>query len=292
MPDKKFNVVFSGKMAAGSKPPEVLQRLRSVLGLEDAQVRELFKTGAGTVVLKELDGNQAYSKRDELKEAGVICDVREVAVPAPLESSFSDMQFISQPRPQERQRPQDLKPSWQAPVMPQQQSSGIVSLVFKVVLLAAVAGGGWWIYQTWFAPPTPAFSAYASYSEALVRGQYQKAVDESTGAARGYADSFVQMMKPNTMKIYGKEFSMSPPSVSSIAGDVAWIKRKKKSEKKKTDSAVELQVEQTVCRIPPGVASAMCKWPVTFQHDAVLERVGETWMVSEFKEVRLTPMDK
>ena len=45
------------------------------------------------------------------------------------------------------------------------------------------------------------------------------------------------------------------------------IKGLKKLEKKKSEAVIELQVEQTTCRIPPGVASAVCKWPVTFQHD-------------------------
>jgi hypothetical protein len=92
------------------------------------------------------------------------------------------------------------------------------------------------------------------------------------------------------MKVYGKEYSMSPPSVSSIAGDISWIKRKRKGEKKKTDgSAVLLEVEQTVCRIPPGVASALCKWPVTFRHEVELLQKEGVWKVTEFKEERLTP---
>jgi len=174
----------------------------------------------------------------------------------------------------------------------QQQSPGIVALVFKIVLLVALAGGGWWVYQSWFAPPTPAFTAYAVFAEDMARGQYQKAVDESRGSAREFADSWVQMTKPTTMKVYGKEYSMSPPSVSSIAGEIAWIKRKKKLEKKKSDAVVELQVEQTVCRIPPGVSSALCKWPVTFQHDVELQLENGAWLVSGFKETRLTLQDK
>jgi hypothetical protein len=100
------------------------------------------------------------------------------------------------------------------------------------------------------------------------------------------------MTKPNTLKIYGKEYNMSPPSVNSIAGDIAWIKRKRKTEENKSGSLVELQVEQTVCRIPPGVTSALCKWPVTFQHDIELQLIDGSWKVSGFKETRLTPQDQ
>ena len=292
MADKRFDIIFSGKLMEGSKPPEVLKRLCTVLGIEESRVRELFKTGAGTVVRKDLDGSTAYSLRDQLQEAGVICTLREIALAAPLETLSGSMQSVNQSSVEQRQKPQDLKPSWQPPVMPSKQGSGMFSLVLKVIFLAAFGAGGWWAYQSWFAPPSPAFTAYSSFAEAIVRGQYQKAVDESRGGAREYAESWIQMTKPSTMKIYGKEFNMSPPSVTSIAGEIAWIKRKKKSEKKKNGSVVELQVEQTVCRIPPGVASALCKWPVTFQHDVELELVEGAWKVSGFKEIRMTPQDK
>jgi len=291
MADKRFNVIFSGKLVEGRKPAEVLHKLGPVLGLEDARVRELFKSGAGSVILKDLEGNQAHTMRERLQEAGVICTLQENE-PTPIaESSFSDMQSSNIPQPAPHQRLQDLKPVWSVPVA-QQQSPGIVALVFKIVLLVALAGGGWWVYQSWFAPPTPAFTAYAVFAEDMARGQYQKAVDESRGSAREFADSWVQMTKPTTMKVYGKEYSMSPPSVSSIVGEIAWIKRKKKLEKKKSDAVVELQVEQTVCRIPPGVSSALCKWPVTFQHDVELQLENGAWLVSGFKETRLTPQDK
>lgn len=292
MADKKFNIVFSGKMVAGSNPPDVLNKLCTVLGLENAQVRELFKSGAGAVIRKDLDGGAAQALLEKLQGTGIICAIKEIQPPPPQEAPFSGMQPVNQPRSEPRLRPQDLKPKWQPPAMPQQQGPGMFSIVFKIILLAVIAGGGWWAYQTWFAPPTPAFTAYASFAEAIARGQYQKAADESQGGARAYADSWIQMTKPSTMKIYGKEFNMSPPSVESIAGEIAWIKRKRKSEEKKTDSHVELQVEQTVCRIPPGVSSAICKWPVTFRHDVELQLIDGAWKVSGFKEIRLTPQDK
>lgn len=71
MAEKRFNVIFSGKLVEGRKPPEVLHKLGPVLGLEDTKVRELFKTGAGSVILKDLDGNKAYAMRERLQEAGV-----------------------------------------------------------------------------------------------------------------------------------------------------------------------------------------------------------------------------
>lgn len=287
---KQCDIIFSGKLLAGSKPPEVLGRLSNILGLAEPQIRELFKSGSGAVIAKGLDGAKASELRDRLQAAGVVCTISERELPSPPEPRSSGMETMGAPRSDRRQP--DVTPRWQPPVMPQRQGPGVFSQVFKMVVLAAIAAGGWWGYQAWFATPTPTFVAYAGFADAMVRGEYQKAYDESRGTAREFADSWIQMTRPTTMKVYGKEFVMSPPSVSSIAGDIAWIKRKKKREEKKTDSRVELQVEQTVCRIPPGVTSALCKWPVTFQHDVVLEQIDGAWRVSGFKELRLTPQDK
>jgi len=98
------------------------------------------------------------------------------------------------------------------------------------------------------------------------------------------------MMAPSSLKMYGKEFSLPKPTISSIAGDIAWIKHKRKEEKKSDAGSVILQVEETVCRIPPGVSSAICKWPVTFLHDVEVAQADGIWKVSSFKEERLTPL--
>jgi len=292
MAGRKFNVVFNGKLVEGSNPPEVLSKLTTVLGMDSARVRELFKSGAGAIIGREMTGGAAYALLEKLQDCGVICAVKEIEPDPAMEIPLSDMQPISQPISNPGQQPRELKPAWQPPVAAQQQGSGIFSTVIKIVLIASVAGGGWWGYQNWFAPPSPAFTSYSGFAEAMAREQYQKAADESLGDARAYAESWIQMTKPASMKVYGKELDMSPPSVSSIAGDISWIKRKVKSEEKKSDKLVELQVEQTVCRIPPGVSSALCKWPVTFQHDVELQMVDGAWKVSGFKETRLTPIDK
>lgn len=298
MAEKKFNVLFSGRLVDGVKPPEILNKLCVVLELEHSQVRELFKSGSGAVIRKDMVGSTAYAWIEKLRSAGAICTVKEVEPEPPSETPFSGMEAFNQPPSERRPRPQDLESGLKPAVtprttmVPKGQGAGIFSIVFKIMLLAAMAVAGWWVYQTWLAPATPAFTAYASFAEAMARGEYQKAVDESQGDARVYVESWIQMTKPGSLKIYGKEFSITPPSVSSIAGDIAWIKRKRKVEEKKSETLVELQVEQTVCRIPPGVSSALCKWPVTFQHDVELQLVDGTWRVSGFKEIRLTPQDK
>lgn len=286
MAEKRYDIVFDGKLAEGARPPEVLQRLSEVLALEEIQVRKLFKAGSGAVIRTEREAAAASALRDRLQNAGVLCTVREIEPPV-----SSRMQVTTPPQDGSRRRSPDLQPAWRVPVQPP-QGPGIVAQACKILLLVAAAGGCWWAYQAWFAPPTPAFNAYAAFAEDMARGNYQKAADASLAGAKGYADSFGQMTRPTTMKVYGREFSMSPPSVASVAGDIAWIKRKKKAEKKRSATIVALQVEETVCRIPPGVTSVLCKWPVTFQHDVEVHLVEGGWKVAEFKEVRLTPRDK
>jgi hypothetical protein len=76
--DKKFNIVFSGKLAEGSKPPEVLNSLSAALELETTQVRDLFKPGAGAIIRKDLDRGTADALFEKLQSTGAICTVKEV----------------------------------------------------------------------------------------------------------------------------------------------------------------------------------------------------------------------
>lgn len=294
MADKRFNVVFSGKLVEGRQPRLVLAQLSSLINIEAEKVRELFKGGKGTVIYKDLGAQEAYRAQEDLREAGAVCSVQEISLPDPPEPLSGTMLSIDSSPAPARQQPFRQGTIVQAPLMPSprnvQHQSGVGSLIGKVVLLVIIGGAGWWGYQKYLAPPTPAFQAYRHYAEQLVKGEYQKAADTSIDGAREHANSWIKMTAPSTMKVYGKEYNISPPSVSSIAGDVAWIKHKRKVERKANrGNGVVLEVEQTVCRIPPGVASAFCKWPVTFRHDVEVQFVEGAWKVAEFKEERLTP---
>jgi hypothetical protein len=292
MADKRYNVVFSGKLVEDKPPQEVLAKLCSVLELEQQQVRELFKGGVGAIILKDQDSSKAYNMREDLRDAGAICTVQEIIPPKETEPAAGDMRPMEVPRQtRSTQRPpQDTRPLRPPPAVVAKSGPGVGAIIFKVLLVSALAGGGWWGYQTYLAPPSPAFKAYTLFAEALAREDYQKAADAATGQARGHAEARTQMMAPSSMKVYGKEFTMSKPTISSIAGDIAWIKHKRKEEKKSDAGDVILQVEETVCRIPPGVSSAICKWPVTFLHDVEVSQDGGAWKVSSFKEERLTPL--
>ena len=162
----------------------------------------------------------------------------------------------------------------------------IVTFVFIIGLVAA----GWFGYQKYMAPPSPAYLVYQQYSEAMAREQYDKAAELSLGQARGAAGEFKQATAGSTVQVYGQSLSMRPPSIREIAGDVYSIKWDKQSEEKSGDgSQVTLVVTQTVCRIPPGVSSTLCKWPVDFRHEAEIQLEGEEWKVSSLKETRITP---
>jgi hypothetical protein len=289
MSEKRFNVVFTGKLAEGKPPAEILTAICSVLEMEQQEVRELFEGGQGAVICNDLDGSRAYAMREALGEAGAVCTVQDVP-PPPKEPFPGDMQTMDAPR-QARpvQRPaQESRPLRPPPKVVETSGPGIGVLLSAVVLIAALGAGGWWGYRTYFAPPSPAYKAYTMFAEALAREEYQKAAETATGQARDDAQGLTRMMAPSSMQVYGRELSMSKPSISSIAGDIAWIKYKRKQEKMNDPGSVTLQVEETVCRIPPGVSSAICKWPVTFRHDVEVSQEDGVWKVSSFKEERLT----
>jgi len=218
--------------------------------------------------------------------------VQEITPPAAPEPLPGDMRTMEAPRPARptQRPPQEARPLRPPPAVVANSGPGIGAPLFKLILVAVLAGGGWWGYQTYLAPPSPAVQAYTLFAEALAREEYQKAAEASTGQARGFVEARTQMMAPSSMKVYGKEFSLSKPTISSIAGDIAWIKHKRKEEKNSDAGNVILQVEETVCRIPPGVSSAICKWPVTFLHDVEVAQADGIWKVTSFKEERLTPL--
>lgn len=290
MAEKRFNVVFSGMLVEGRNPLEVMAKLPSVLDMDEQKVRELFSGGSGTIILKDLDSWKAFEIRDKLREVGAVCSAEEITTPESPEPPPDSMpKFEPPPPPSRPARTPVLRPDWQPPPAPKKGWFGRAFPVLTIIFVAALAGVGWWGYQLWLAPPSPAYQAYIQYSEAMARGEYQKAADSSSGEAKAYAEMRAMMTASSTMKLYGKEYAVTKPSVSDIAGDISWIKLKRKSERKKDDGGVVLQVEETVCRIPPGVSSVICKWPVTYLHDVEVAQSEGVWFVSSFKEERLTP---
>jgi hypothetical protein len=158
----------------------------------------------------------------------------------------------------------------------------------NVIVLIGVVVGGWFGYQKYLAPASPAYLAYQQYADALAREQYDRAENLSTGDAHEAVVALRRQMAGTSINVYGKSLAMRPPSVQDVAGEVHSIRWSKESEST-DESGVNLAVVETVCRIPPGVNSAMCKWPVDFRHDVSMASDGGTWKVASFEETRITP---
>jgi hypothetical protein len=152
MADKRFNILFSGKLAEGIAPAEALKRLCVTLNQDEAQIRELFKAGFGAVILTDLEGQQAYAVRDKLRDAGAHCSVQEAAPPPPQETlsgSMLTMESSRVARPATRNNTLHHRP----PVATQPaNSSQIGTLSIKAIMLAVLAVACWWGYQHWLAP--------------------------------------------------------------------------------------------------------------------------------------------
>ena len=85
MSDKRFSVVFTGKVAKGADPKAVLRNLASLLKIDDPKrVRALFK-GPGAVVVKGITEEKANRYVQGIIKAGAMCVVREMPVTASAE---------------------------------------------------------------------------------------------------------------------------------------------------------------------------------------------------------------
>lgn len=153
MTEKRYMLVFSGKLVEGRKPPEVLSKLSDVLGLGQQEVRELFKTGCGTIILNDLDTSNVYVMQEKLREAGAICSVREIPAQQPLDPLSGTMLTVESTIPSRPAKPKSAEPQsrMQAPPLPQKEKTGKPSLIIKLILLLCIVAGCWWGYQTYLA---------------------------------------------------------------------------------------------------------------------------------------------
>jgi len=178
MADKKCNIVFSGKLAQGSKPSEVLSRICTVLGLEGAEVRELFKPGAGAIIGKGLDAGTAYALREKLQSAGVICTVQDIAPAVTREPEREPRRGVEQegrslgeqvnsrPAPNRTGAPRTLSPDGNLRRRRNKKGPGYFPLLSRLFFwqLSPAQGGGptrpGWHPQAPHSPPIPALPKY------------------------------------------------------------------------------------------------------------------------------------
>jgi hypothetical protein len=147
MADKRFNIVYSGKLVEGKPPQEVLNNLCSLLEMEQKPVRELFNGGFGTVILKDLEGPGAYAMREALRNAGAVCTVQEIVAQS-TETNFNAVSARKDAR-QVRPAQRSLRP---AATAVGKGGPDIGGLVFRSIIAVAIVGGGWWGYQCYLAP--------------------------------------------------------------------------------------------------------------------------------------------
>jgi hypothetical protein len=160
-PEKRYNVIFSGRMVEGKEPPEILAGLCRFLELEEPAVRELFAV-VGSVIKSDLEGQKAYSVRDSLRDAGVICTVQEIIPPPESAGELHGLTpGVQTPRRTTGQgAPSHLRPV-QRPLAAERQpassggSSGLFSFLSKLIIFAVISAAGWWVYQASLTPPSP-----------------------------------------------------------------------------------------------------------------------------------------
>ena len=158
----------------------------------------------------------------------------------------------------------------------------------KVLFLVILVGGGWYAHQRWVAV-SPAYQTYQRYAEARARQEWKTLDALADGVAADELEQMKGTYATQHVEVYGQAYALPAPSVADVAGSVAWIDYQRESEESAGSGFVNLVAVQTVCRIPPGVTSAMCKWPVSFRHEVELAEVDGAWLVESFSEERITP---
>jgi len=156
----------------------------------------------------------------------------------------------------------------------------------KVLFLALLIGAGWYAHERWFTV-SPAYQAYQRFAEAHARQDWTTLSALATGAAAEEIDALRGASQTRHLDLYGQHMTMSMPNIAELAGEVSWIEYQRESEEPVAGGGVHLVAVQTVCRIPVGTASAICKWPVSFRQQVELAPVAGDWRVERFAEERL-----
>lgn len=149
---KLYNVVFSGKLVEGKEPSDVLASLCPLLKLETDHVRKLFKGGYGTVIVRNLDGPDAYRMQSELREAGVICTVQEIPLQEVQQSLSGAPHVMDAPKPRHGGATPSPTHGYRDSRGSRRNSQGpdFLSLALKLALAVALVWGGWQLYQFFF----------------------------------------------------------------------------------------------------------------------------------------------
>lgn len=161
----------------------------------------------------------------------------------------------------------------------------------KLLALAFLVGGGWWAWQNDLVPlpaelrePTPAFSAYARFSEYLAYDQYGNARRlASQGAVRTVQIRELRGRRNTTLAISGQPVTKDDKEWAR-KGEIRGISHDLVAETTSRDGlTVTLVALARVCHSKSG-----CE---TRQHDVEVCFVKEEWKVCSFRESEAPSVD-
>ncbi len=82
MTDKRFHIIFQGRIDQGASPEAVRENLGRLFRMDAARVEALF-SGQRVVIKRDADQATMMKFRAAMKQAGALCEVEEVGAPVP-----------------------------------------------------------------------------------------------------------------------------------------------------------------------------------------------------------------
>jgi hypothetical protein len=84
MSEDTFEVAFSGEMLAGTDPEQVKANVARIFKADAAKLEHLF-SGKRVVIKKNISEDMATKYQQALKNAGAVCDVKNLAIETAVE---------------------------------------------------------------------------------------------------------------------------------------------------------------------------------------------------------------
>src|SRR5690606_8856770 len=97
MSDKRFNILFQGRIDQGASPEAVRENLARLFRMDAARVEALF-SGQRVVIKRDADQATMMKFRAAMKQAGALCEVEEVGAVAPASAPVAAAAPSSAPR--------------------------------------------------------------------------------------------------------------------------------------------------------------------------------------------------
>ena len=85
IPEKRYKILFSGKIAKGRDPDEVKRNLKSLFKVGDNKIEQLF-SGRLLVIKDSVGYESAMKYQMAFETAGAVCKVKEISPGLTMES--------------------------------------------------------------------------------------------------------------------------------------------------------------------------------------------------------------